>query len=149
MRQFPSAVVALLAAVSVSPALAAPAMPATQAMKIVKECNEYNGDTPSYCMITDSNIAAILKGTKIWYWGPDLGVADPVMTASNALIDAGAGDLASGYCIVDQTDATHQAGMCAFTAGSGTLADFNALIKVTEDAAGAFHWDGLYWTAGK
>ena len=142
-------IVAALAAALVSPAIAAPAMPATKVMKIVKECNEYTGDTPSYCMITDSNIAAIPKGTKIWYWGPDLGVADPMMTAANAIIDAGVGNLASGYCIVDQTDMAHQAGMCAFTAGSGTLAGFNALIKVSEDAQGGFHWDGPYWTAGK
>lgn len=39
--------------------------------------------------------------------------------------------------------------MCSFTAGSGTLAGFNALIDVTEDAQSAFHWDGVDWTAGK
>ena len=149
MRNIQNAALTTLVAAFVSPAIAAPAMPATQPMHITKECNEYTGDTPSYCMITDSNIAAIPKGTKIWYWGPDLGVADPMMTASNAIIDACVGNMATGFCIVDQTDMAHQAGMCAFTAGSGTLAGFNALIKVSEDAQGSFHWDGPYWTVGK
>src|SRR5437868_14532254 len=116
MRHVQNIVLALLTVALVSPAAAAPVMPETQSMHITKECNEYTGDTPSYCMITDSNIAAIPKGTKIWYWGPDLGVADPMMTASNAIIDAGVGNMATGFCIVDQTDTAHQAGMCAFSA---------------------------------
>jgi hypothetical protein len=131
------------------PAYAAPAALVTKELHIVKECNEYTGDTPSYSMITDSNIEAIPKGTKIWYWGPDLGVVDPIMTSSMAIIDAGVGNLASGYCIVDQRDMAHQKGMCGFSAGSGTLAGFNAFIDVSEDAQQAFHWDGLYWTGGK
>jgi hypothetical protein len=148
MHRIQNAVLAALATALVSPAIAAPALPATQPLHLTKECNEYTGDTPSFCMVTDSNIAAIPKGTKIWYWGPDLGVADPMMTASSVIIDAGVGNMAAGYCIVDQTDPAHQVGMCAFTAGSGTLAGFSALIEVTQDGS-TYHWDGPYWTAGK
>lgn len=56
--------------------------PATKDLHITKECSGYTGDTPSFCTVTESNFEAIPKGTKIWYWGPDLGVADPVMTSS-------------------------------------------------------------------
>ncbi len=136
-----------VSAVFASLALAAPAAPALQDFKIVKECSQYAGTAPSYCTVIESNVAAIPKGTKIFYFGPDLGVADPVMTASATLIDAGTGNLATGYCIVDQRDTANQVGMCAFTAGGGTLAGFNAIIHVSEDAQQNFHWDGSYWTA--
>jgi len=151
MRQLQNAV-SIGGAVIGAMLLATPApaaAPALADLKIVKECSQYTGDTPSFCTVIESNVAAIPKGTKIWYWGPDLGVADPVMTNSAALIDAGIGNTALGHCIVDQRDAANQVGMCAFSAGSGTLMGFNAIIKVTEDAQQNFHWDGSYWTAGK
>ena len=102
---------------------------------------------PTYCAVTESNIVAVPMGKKIWYWGPDLGMADPVMVASNATIDAGRNNLATGFCIVDQTDMDRQKGYCAFSAGTGTLAGFNALIWVSAAATGDVHWEGVWWTA--
>ncbi|WP_280110101.1 hypothetical protein [Rhizobium sp. CF142] len=35
-------------------------------------------------------------------------------------------------------------GTCAFYAGSGTLAGFQAVVKVTVDDKQIYHWDGGY-----
>ena len=35
-------------------------------------------------------------------------------------------------------------GICAFYAGSGTLAGFMAIAQVSVDSAGIWHWDGSY-----
>ena len=41
------------------------AAPSMQPLKISKECSQYTGETPSFCTITESNLAAIPAGTKI------------------------------------------------------------------------------------
>ncbi len=138
-----------IAAVPVLAALAVPAFaetPATQPLHMKKECSGYTNPAPTFCSVTESNLPAIPKGTKIWYWGPDLGLDDPVMVASSAIIDAGQNNLAQGFCIVDQTDMDHQKGYCAFSAGTGSLAGFHALITVTAAMTGDVNWDGLWWT---
>ena len=131
-------------------ATAASAAPTTKPLHIMKECSAYVDTPPTYCTITDSNVPALPKGTKIWYWGPDMGMeTDPLMVASSATIDAGKDNLATGFCIVDQTDMANQKGTCAFSAGTGTLSGFKAVISVSVDAHGGIHWDGSYWSAGK
>ena len=120
---------------------AASAAPAVQPLKISKECSEYTGDTPSFCTITESNLAAIPAGTKISYYGPVTG--SPLFTSSTAVIAIGNGDSAVGYCVVYDT-ASPPLGTCAFHAGSGTLAGFQAVAKVTVDDKQIWHWDGGY-----
>ena len=119
----------------------APATPATQPLKISKECSQYTGDTPSFCTITESNLAAIPAGTKIFYYGPVTG--SPLFTSSTAVIAVGNGDSAVGYCVVYDT-ASPPLGTCAFHAGSGTLAGFQAVVTVTVDDKQIWHWDGGY-----
>ncbi len=143
----PAALAAVALACLSAPAFAdTPAMPATKELHILKECSGYGEPAPTFCQVTQSNVAEIPKGTKIWYWGPDLGINDPVMFATNATIDAGQNNLATGFCMGDQRDMDHQKGMCAYTAGTGTLAGFHALITVTAAATGDVHWDGIWWT---
>ncbi|RUU04382.1 hypothetical protein EOD23_16810 [Mesorhizobium sp. USDA-HM6] len=120
---------------------AASAGPATQPLKISKECSQFTGDTPSFCTITESNLAAIPAGTKIFYYGPVIG--SPLFTSSTAVIAVGNGDSAVGYCVVYDT-ASPPLGTCAFHAGSGTLAGFQAVVKVTVDDKQIWHWDGCY-----
>ena len=120
---------------------AASAAPAMEPLKITKECSEYSGETPSFCTITESNLAAIPKGTKIFYYGPVTG--SPLFTSSAALLAVGPNDSAVGYCVVYDT-ATPPLGTCAFHAGSGTLAGFQAIVKVTVDDKQLWHWEGGY-----
>ena len=119
----------------------ASAEPAMQPLKISKECSQYTGETPSFCTITESNLAAIPAGTKISYYGPVTG--SPYFTSSTAVIAVGNGDSAVGYCVVYDT-ASPPLGTCAFHAGSGTLAGFQAVVKVTVDDKQIWHWDGGY-----
>ncbi len=121
-----------------SVAFAAPQM---QPLKISKECSQYSGETPSFCTITESNLAAIPVGTKILYYGPVTG--SPLFSSSAAVIAVGNGDSAVGYCVVYDT-ASPPLGTCAFHAGSGTLAGFQAIVKVTVDDKQIWHWDGGY-----
>ena len=125
------------------PASAADAM---KPLKISKECSQYTGDTPSFCTITESNLAAIPAGTKILYYGPV--TKSPLFTSSSAIIAVGNGDSAFGYCVVYDT-ATPPLGTCAFSAGSGTLAGFQAIVKVTVDDKQIWHWDGGYLGAAQ
>lgn len=119
----------------------ASAAPATQSLKIAKECSQFTGETPSFCTITESNFAAIPAGTKILYYGPV--IANPLFSSSTAVIAVGNGDSAVGYCVVYDT-ANPPLGTCAFHAGSGTLAGFQAIVKVTVDDKQIWHWDGGY-----
>jgi hypothetical protein len=120
---------------------AASAAPAMEPLKIAKECTQYSGEMPSFCTIVESSLAAIPKGTKIFYYGPVTG--SPLFTSSSAVLAVGPGDSAVGYCVVYDT-ATPPLGTCAFHAGSGTLAGFQAIVKVTVDDQQIWHWDGGY-----
>jgi hypothetical protein len=96
------------------------AAPAMQPLKISKECSQYSGEAPSFCTITESNIAAIPAGTKVFYCRPVLG--SPLFSSSSSVVIAvGKGDSAIGYCVIDET-ASPPHGTCAFHAGSGALA---------------------------
>jgi hypothetical protein len=119
----------------------ATAAPDAQPLTIAKECSEYTGETPSFCTITESNLAAIPVGTKIFYYGPE--VSNPRFGSSVAVLSVGAGDSAVGYCVTYDS-ATPMQGTCAFHAGSGSLSGFQAVVKVTVDDKQIYHWDGDY-----
>ena len=128
----------LLVGIPALPALAAPTM---EPLNISKECSKYTGETPSFCTITESNLAAIPAGTKILYYGPV--TSSPLFTSSTAVIATGPGDSAFGYCVVYDT-ASPPLGHCAFHGGSGALAGFQAVVKVSVDDKQIWHWDGGY-----
>ncbi|MFO1056767.1 MAG: hypothetical protein U1E53_07335 [Dongiaceae bacterium] len=110
-------------------------------LNISKECSQYTGGTPSFCTITESSLDLIPAGTKVLYYGPVTG--SPLFTSSSAVLAIGPGNSAVGYCIVYDT-ASPPVGTCAFHAGSGTLAGFQAILKVTVDDKQVWHWDGGY-----
>lgn len=133
---------ALLAGVIiVAEPVSAGSPPTVQPLKISKECSQYSGGTPSFCTIVELNLGAIPAGTKIFYYGPVTN--SPLFTSSTAVIAVGTGNSAVGYCIVYDT-ASPPLGTCAFHAGSGTLAGFQAIVKVTVDDKQIWHWDGGY-----
>jgi len=110
-------------------------------LKIAKECSQYAGEAPSFCTVTESNVAAIPKGSKILYYGPVTGSS--LFTSSAVVLAVGPGDSAVGYCVVYDT-AKPPLGLCAFHAGSGSLAGFQAIAKVTVDDKQIWHWEGGY-----
>ena len=114
-----------------------------QPLKVSKECSQYTGGVPSFCTVTESSLEAIKSGSKILYYGP---VANnPAFSSNNVVLDDGAGNTAAGNCIVDFSGGP--AGLCAFYGGNGTLAGFQAIVKVTKDAKQIWHWDGGYLLA--
>src|SRR5262245_18185547 len=110
-------------------------------LNISKECSQYTGDTPSFCTITESSLDLIPAGTKVLYYGPVF--SSPHFSSSSVVLAVGPGNSAVGYCIVYDT-ASPPVGTCAFHAGSGTLAGFQAILKVTVDDKQVWHWDGGY-----
>jgi hypothetical protein len=116
---------------------------AMQPLKVSKECSQYSGDVPSFCTLTESSLDALPAGTKVLYYGPVAN--DPNFSSNNVVLDDGAGNTAAGNCIVYFGGGP--TGMCAFYAGSGKLAGFQAIVKVTVDDKQIWHWDGGYLLA--
>lgn len=113
---------------------------AMQPLKVAKECSQYSGDVPSFCTLTESSLDALPAGTKVLYYGPITN--NPNFSSNNVVLDDGAGSTAAGNCIVYFGGGP--AGMCAFYAGSGKLAGFQAIVKVTVDDKQIWHWEGDY-----
>ena len=137
LRKLLAVTVTVFALAAVIPA--ASAGTALQPLHITKECSEFTGHIPSFCTVTSSGLAAIPDGTKVMYWGPV--ITDPNFMSSRAVLRAGHGSRAFGYC---QTIADPYHGTCVFWRGTGTLEGFHASVDVTIDADGVFHWDGTY-----
>jgi hypothetical protein len=111
-----------------------------QPLSVSKECSQYSGDVPSFCTITESSLDGLPAGTKVLYYGP---VANnPNFSSNNVVLNDGVGNTAVGNCIVYFGGGP--AGMCAFHAGSGKLAGFQAIVKVTVDDKQVWHWEGEY-----
>jgi hypothetical protein len=108
---------------------------------ILKDCSTFDGRPPSLCTITASDLGAIPVGTKVWYQGPVL--TNSYFLSSDVSLEA-VGGTATGYCIFVSKPST---GICTFWKGTGTLARFTAVLDVTRDAAGLWHWDGIYYFA--
>jgi hypothetical protein len=121
---------------------AAPAIAADpQALSLSKECSEFTAHSGDHCTITESSLDAIPVGSKVYYYGPVIG---PAILSTSIVLVAGEGTTAIGYCNVELAKS---AGACTFWAGSGKLAGFQALVNLTIDGAGLFHWDGTYTIA--
>lgn len=121
--------------VASTPASAAGSTP----IHLVKDCSTFVGEIPSYCEISSSDQAAIPVGAKVIYLGPLLD--NQYFLSSNVLIDDAHGNTATGYCIFDARP-TEERGFCTFWAGTGALAGFTAIFKVTIDQIGEWHLDG-------
>jgi hypothetical protein len=126
-------------AAAATPAPTTPATAGATQIHLVKDCSTFTTLIPSYCEISASDFAAIPVGAKVNYLGPLLD--DPNFLSSNVLIDDAHGSTATGYCIFDARP-TESRGFCAFSSGTGALAGFVALFKVSIDALGEWHLDG-------
>jgi hypothetical protein len=130
--------------------LAPPASAAFVPFTVDKECGlstGFTGMVVSSCTIMRSSFPA-LRRAKVNYYGPELG-ANGQFVSSTVVIDATIGprnSTALGHCIVYRT-AVPLAGICTFTEGTGTLAGFQAVVKVTFSGPGTgvnkFHWEGV------
>ena len=112
-------------------------------LHFVKDCATMDGTLGAACVVTSSSLPAITVGAKQIYYGPQL--TNPMFLSSSVVLDAGDGNTAFGYCMVDMHAAP--LGMCTYWAGTGTLKGFNAVVNVTVDDAGLWHLDGTYFIA--
>ncbi len=136
---FAIAITALMAsAISVS------ASSSPHALHMTKDCSANTGIAPTYCTVKASSLKAIPPRAKVWYLGPVL--TDAYFLSSNIKIDAWHGNTATGYCQVDAREST---GICTFWKGTGTLTGFHAVLQVSIDDKGLWHWDGTYYFPGK
>ena len=130
--------------------LASPASAAFVPFTVDKACGAstgFTGTVVSSCTITRSSFSA-LRRAKVNYYGPELG-GNGEFVSSRVVIDATTGldnSTALGHCIVYRT-AVPLAGICTFNGGTGTLAGFQAVVKVTFTGIGnglnRFHWEGV------
>jgi hypothetical protein len=131
-----------LANVAASAGAASPSpSDAPNSLHLTKDCSKFTGQPGSSCAIVSSNLEAIPVGSQYIYYGPQ--ISNPMFISSQMVIDAGDGNTAFGYCMVD----THAeaSGLCTFWAGTGTLTGFDAVVDVTVDqATGLWHLDGTY-----
>ena len=125
-------------------ALSVSASSSPHALHLTKDCATNTGIAPTYCVIAASNLRALPVRAKVWYLGPVLNNA--YFLSSNIKIDAWHGNTATGYC---QVDAQVSTGICTFWKGTGTLTGFHAVLKVTIDSKGLWHWDGTYYFPGQ
>jgi hypothetical protein len=109
---------------------------------LVKDCSQFDGNVPSLCTISASDLQAIPVGSSVWYTGPLL--TNVYFLSSFVTLDDENGSTATGYCIFDARAAHDQTGLCTFWAGTGNLAEFTAILNVTIDDVGLWHWDGDY-----
>lgn len=140
MRRFlvlAGAILALSAGASTATASSTP-----HPVHMTKDCSSYNGVAPTYCVIRESDLAVVPKGTKVWYTGPVL--TNTSFLSSNVLLDPENGSTATGYCIFETRTST---GLCTFWKGTGVLTGFTAVIDVSIDASGLWKFDGTYYFA--
>jgi hypothetical protein len=100
------------------------------------------GRHPKLCTIIGSTFRPLRRRR---FYGPELG-GNGQFVSSTVVLDAGPGSgsnagTALGHCIV--YFAAGPAGMCSFNGGDGALAGFRAIVKVTVDMDGIWHWVGV------
>jgi hypothetical protein len=136
-----------IAAASAATPIGSPASPAATmpvdanatSIHLVKDCSTFTGQIPSHCSISSSDYDPIPVGAKVNYLGPLL--TNPHFLSSNVTIDDARGNTATGFCTFDARP-TEDRGLCTFWQGTGALAGFTAIFKVSIDASGEWHLDG-------
>jgi len=137
-----AAAVFSLAALSLSPSAASSQnrspRPA-KAFHATKDCSGYKGYAGNFCTIRSSNVTALKVGSRIFY----LQACCKAALNSDTVIYAGAGNIAAGHCVLHYATGL---GLCTFSDGTGTLAGFQARVRVKHDSSiqDLWHWDGTY-----
>jgi hypothetical protein len=119
-------------------------------LHVTKECSQFAGAAGDFCTITSSNLAAIKKGSKVFY-DQAAGIPNcskssspcPVsgMLDSNVVLYVGTGDWAVGRCTLDLGTGS---GLCTFSDGIGQLTGFQARVDVSYTGGVNYRWDGEY-----
>ena len=105
--------------------------------QVTKECSEYTGRAGDFCTITSSNIEEIAAGAKVIYSE----AAGEGTLDTDVVLDAGAGNTATGHVVLDLAA---NKGTATFSGGTGRFAGFEAHADVTGDSEGLWHWSGTY-----
>jgi hypothetical protein len=115
------------------------AMRATKPFHATKDCSGFRGVAGNFCTIRSSNVRALKVGSKIFY----LQAGGKTALNSDTAIYAGPGNLAAGHCLLHFATGV---GLCTISDGTGTLAGFQARVRVTADSSipNLWHWDGTY-----
>jgi hypothetical protein len=106
-------------------------------LQVTKECSEYTGRAGDFCTITASNLEEIAAGAKVIY----AEAAGEGTLDTDVVLDAGAGNTATGHVVLDLAASK---GTATFSEGTGKLAGFEAHADVTADSDGLWHWNGTY-----
>ena len=111
----------------------------TKPLHVTKDCSGSRGVEGNFCTIRSSNVKALKVGSKIFY----LQAAGKNELNSDTAIYAGPGNIAAGHCLLHFATGL---GLCTISDGTGTLAGFDARVRVTHDSSipDLYHWDGTY-----
>jgi hypothetical protein len=112
---------------------------ATRALHATKDCSGFTGLVGAFCTIRSSNVKAVRRGSRIFYFQQ----AGKTALNSDMAVYAGRGSVATGHCLLRFATGT---GLCTISDGTGALAGFHARIRVTADSSipNLYHWDGTY-----
>jgi len=112
---------------------------ATKAFHATKDCSGFTGLVGAFCTIRSSNVKAIKRGSKIFYFQ----AAGKTSLDSDTVVYAGRGNVAAGHCLLGFKTGE---GLCTLSDGTGTLTGFHARVRVTADKAipNLWHWNGTY-----
>ena len=84
-----------------------------------------------------SNLEEIVVGSKVVY----AEAAGEGTLDTDVVLDAGSGNIATGYVVLDLAA---DKGVADFSGGTGKFAGFQAHADVSTDADGLWHWEGTY-----
>ncbi|MFY9559081.1 MAG: hypothetical protein WAQ52_02500 [Terriglobales bacterium] len=113
-------------------------------LHLIKNTSEYTGLPGAFATITESNLAEIPVGSKVFF---DQAVDIPTgLLDSNIVLDAGNGNRAVGRCTLDLTTLI---GLCTFSDGIGTLAGFHSRLVESYVSGSDFDLSGTYHFASK
>jgi hypothetical protein len=132
-----ASVVAIGAMTTMAIAPEASATPRSGELHITKDCTGYEGRPGQTCTITDSNVRAIPKGSRIVYAS---GVVDGVLD-SDITIEAGPGNVVRGHVTLDFAALP---GTVVLTGGTGKFRHIEASVSVAPAGANTWTWNGTY-----
>ena len=109
----------------------------TRGLHITKECSAYQGQPGQFCTILTSNVGAITRGSKVFYF--EAATANGI--DSDLAVYAGPGNLALGHVVLPGNT-----GVITLRGGRGAFRGFVARAVVTQDDQdpNVWHWDGTY-----
>lgn len=132
----PSASAAVSSLAATAPSVAE-SSPRSGALRIEKECSQFDGTNGTFCTITSSSLKAIEVGSRVVYATVN-GFGD---LDSDVVLDLpGPGNNAAfGHCTL-----TASVSRCTFSGGTGQFTHFNATVDVSYLGGPNYGWEGTY-----